>query len=102
MIAGTRLYLKGVFPQVYAHGVFVKDASAKLLRLLHHPLHQFRTQNALREAGEVFHLGRRHQLPTHRASGNQQRVEHRPRRVNARRQSSGTGADDDDLLRFRH
>ncbi len=89
----------GVSGELDGGGVVVSDDRAEAFGLLAEVLHQFRSLDAVREAGEVLDLGRVHQGPT----GGDRSGDH-PRRqsgaggVDRRRITGGTGAHDDDLL----
>src|SRR3712207_2024642 len=74
---------------------------AEALGLRAHVVHQLRALDALGEAGEVLHLGRRHQRAAELRSLEHQRVEVRPGRVDGSGVPRGARPDDDQVADVR-
>jgi hypothetical protein len=71
-----------------------QDLGLEALGMAAHPLHQFRSLDAVRIAGPVIDIGRGHQLPALFQSGNQDRLEVGARGINRGRVAGGSGAED--------
>src|SRR5271154_3418764 len=87
---------KGMHGQIERDNVLVLDPRADMLRLGAHLFHQPRPFDRGGEAGIVLDIGSDHQLPAGLESGQQQRAQHRSRRVDRGGVARGTGADDDE------
>jgi hypothetical protein len=76
------------------HAVFRPEP----LRLLLHEVDEFRTLDAVRESGEVFHVGGEGQLSAGFVSFENQRGKIPPGRVDGRRRSGAPGTEDNHLV----
>ena len=85
--------LKRPLRKVYGGGIGLQQASAPAQRLGLHPIHQIGPEDAIGEAGEVFHMGGGHQLAAGDATvlkaGDQQRREVGPGGIDGRGISGG-------------
>src|SRR6187399_3551723 len=73
------------------------EPRADMFGLLLHLLHQPWTLDHLGKARIVLHVGRDGELAAGLYAADQDRLEHRARRIDRGRASGGTGADDDQL-----
>ncbi len=87
-----------VAAEVHRYGVVGHQLGAETLGLAAHRVHELRSHDPVREAGEVFHVGRAHQ----RAAGGhrplqQDRLQPRSGGVDGGAVARGAGADDDQV-----
>ena len=71
------------------------ELGLEALGMLAHALHERRARQAMRIAGPVVDVGRRHELATLLEPGDQQRLAIGARGVDRRRVAGGPGAEDD-------
>ncbi|ESQ07370.1 sugar ABC transporter ATPase [Streptomyces sp. PVA_94-07] len=89
--------------EVDGDDVVVDHLRAELLGLGSHVLHEDRTVDTVREAGEVLDLGRRGQRAAHEdRAAEQQRLQLGAGGVEGSGVSGGAGSDDDDLADLAH